>query len=162
MNFVPPKLTIASQVTDAHGLVTTLRGDASTYAAPLAPAGLYDIETQRHEVLQLHKLMSQSEGEYVFRTFGESSPNERQVGSTYVFRPWWNPRAWKLVTDRTLTWEHRSYPDDGTHVHCELTYAGIGADEPNTEGYVTGPWWITNDAYQRFVKADEYHCRDDA
>jgi hypothetical protein len=160
MSFKPPIVTVLSQSTDSLGLLTRLTGNAATYGAPLAPGGLYDVETQGKEALQLHKLVLEAKDECVFRTYTDAEQSNI-VGQHFVFRPWWTKRAWGLVTDTSLVWSHAKYPADGSHTHCELTYEAIGADEKIKSGYVSGNNWVTPEAYERFVLHDEYHCRDD-
>ena len=41
------------------------------------------------------------------------------------------------VTDINRRWQHAIYPNDGSHAHCELTYAGIGAHVQEQQRRVT-------------------------
>lgn len=162
MSFTAPSVTIIRHEVVADDVLTYVAGSLAAYGPPLAPAGLYDQATQAVEHFQLHKLVSQNDDVYTFRTFSAHPPKAPDPGSRFVFRPWWTARAWRIVIDTKRVWIRTDYPDDGSHAHCELTYAGIGAQENNKDGYLSGNDWITCEAYERFVRDDEYHCRDDA
>jgi len=159
MKFEAPVLVLANQLRDGPDVLSYLDGDASPYGPPLAPAGLYDRETQAIEVLQLHKLMRQKGNSYTFKTFEASPLPKEALGRQYVFRPWWTLRAWKLVAEASPEWQYSVYPADRDHAHCELTYVGIGAAEEHIDGYFLGNTWVTREAYERFIRNDEYHCR---
>jgi hypothetical protein len=149
------------QEQDGHDVLSHLNGDASTYGPPLAPGGLDDKETQATELLQLHKLIRQDGDTYLFKTFGALPLPKEALNRQYVFRPWWTLRAWKLVAEPSPSWQYSVYPADEGHAHCELTYVRIGAGEENKNGYVLGNTWVTREAYERFIRDDEYHCRHD-
>ena len=160
MPFIPPVVTMLRQETAGEDVLTCVAGDLTPYGAPLAPAGLYDQATQSNEHFQLHKLVHEAVGSYTFRTF-KAKPLAGDLGGlAFVFRPWWTHQGWTNVADTTRTWQHATYPDDGSHAHCELTYVGIGAQLEQKDGYFSGGDWITCEAYERFVRNDEYRCRE--
>lgn len=160
MPFIAPIVTILRQETAGEDVLTYVAGDLAPYGAPLAPAGLYDEVNQSTEYFQLHKLVSHAPGRYTFRTFNAKPLADKPEGFRFVFRPWWTRRAWDIVTDLNRPWQHAIYPNDGSHAHCELTYAGIGEHEEHKDGYFSGSDWITCEAYVRFVRNDEYRCRE--
>ena len=160
MKFTPPVLTVLEQIAGQGFLDTTLEGDAA-YQPPLAPAGLYDVETQRVEAMQLHKFISQTAGSYTFRTYGLDLTTKLK-GRQFVFRPWWTPRAFELVAIPSDAWRFAPYPNDGSHAHCELTYVGIGAAEEHKDGYFLENIWVTREAYENYIRDDVFHCRNDA
>jgi hypothetical protein len=162
MKFTPPVLTVIDQVSGPGFVDTFLEGDASTYQAPLAPAGLYDIETQRIEAIQLHKLVAAEPLRYTFRTYRTNPQATELRGKQFVFRPWWTAKAFDLVTNPSTGWQYSVYPSDGSHAHCELTYVGIGSDEDNKDGYFLGDLWVTREAFESYIRDDIFHCRDDA
>jgi len=161
MPFVAPRLIVESQIADGSDVITTLVGKPAPYKSTLAPAGLYDTQTQKLESYQLHKLLSRSNDKLEFKTYGSSLPTIPLAGLEFVFRPWWTDEAWELVTDVSLVWERLSYPSNGSHDHCAITWVAIGQGEKNKEGYRSGNAWITVQAYEQFVRRDVYHCRDD-
>ena len=160
MKFIPPVLTVIEQVAGRGFIDTTLEGDPG-YQAPLAPGGLYDIETQRTEAIQLHKLLAVTEGVHSFRTYGAAGITGLK-GQRFVFRPWWTSKAFDLVANPSDGWRLAKYPNDGSHAHCELTYVGIGAAEEHKDGYFLGSIWVTRDAYENCIRDDMFHCRSDA
>lgn len=162
MAFTAPVVSVLRFEVVGTDVLTHIEGDLSPYGPPLAPAGLYDLPTQGVEYFQLHKLESTAERAHTFRTFKCVPPTGPDQGLKVVFRPWWTTRAWNIVTDRHRVWQFAQYLNDGSHAHCELTYAPIGANEAQKDGYFSGNDWITTEAYERFVRDDEYHCRDDA
>jgi hypothetical protein len=162
MKFVPPVLTVLSQSQCGTSVDTVVVGDISTYRPPLAPAGLYDVENQRDEALQLHKIVLSDGETYTFRTYEAEARPESICGKSFVFRPWWTPKSIALVTKPSSQWRYALYPADGTHAHCELTYVGIGANEDAKDGYFIEDLWVTCDAYERYIRDDVFHCRDDA
>jgi hypothetical protein len=162
MKFTPPVLAVLNQVQGDGFVDTTVEGDFSTYGPPLAPAGLYDVETQRAEALQLHKLIRSEANTHIFRTYRTQTPTDALLGRSFVFRPWWTSKSFALVAEPSTEWRYSVYPNDGTHAHCELTYLGIGADEDDKDGYFLGELWVTRAAYQQYIRDDIFHCRDDA
>lgn len=156
--FSAPKLRVENQVVDGEDVVTVLVGDVHPYEAPLAPAGLYDVETERVEAFPLHKLVKRVGNTWTFRTYGKCLPLLPIVSRDYVYRPWWTERAWELVTDTDRVWTRATYPDNGSHLHCEITFAQIGGGQ-EPEAYVSDGSWVTREAYERFIRDDEFHCR---
>jgi len=161
MPFVAPRLIVETQIAEGGGVITTLEGSPTPYSSVLAPAGLYDIQSQKIESYQLHKLLHWTNDKLVFKTYGQPLPATSLDGLEFVFRPWWTDEAWKLVTDKELSWERLPYPSNGSHEHCAITWEAIGQGEKNKEGYRSGDAWVTVQAYEQFIRQDIYHCRDE-
>jgi hypothetical protein len=157
--FVSPKLHVADQFQQGSDVVTVLFGSLNPYTPPLVPAALYDVATERREIFQLHKILYSSEESSRFITFGSSLPVESIIGNKFVYRPWWSAEAWDLVTNPSLTWHRESYPDNGNHTHCPITWQAISAYKEPREGYKCGKVWITIEAYEKFIRDDIYNCR---
>jgi hypothetical protein len=160
MPFIAPRLVVEEQVADGSDVVTSLFGSPAPYKDFLAPAGLYDVATERVEAFQLHRLLRWDGNLLVFRTYSTSLPALSLNGREFVFRSWWTSEAWHLVTNKNLSWVRKKYPANGSHAHCAITFEAIGEREQHPEGYVSGNAWITVEAYERFVCDDAYHCRD--
>lgn len=156
--FIAPAVLVQDQIADGEDVLTVILGSILPYGAPLAPAALYDLETERLEAFPLHKLLSGDADTWKFRTFKQGLPVVPVIGQRYVYRPWWTPRAWDLVTDASRVWRKMIYPRDAVHVHCEITFAQIGEGK-NSVAYLSDGAWITSEAYERFVCNDEFHCR---
>ncbi|MFC4526729.1 hypothetical protein ISN76_04785 [Dyella halodurans] len=158
-SFVAPTVLVKDQFADGHHVVTSVAGSLHPYDDALAPAALYDPETERIEAFPLHKLVGGDGDLWTFRSYGREVPMISIVGQSYVFRPWWTRRTWDLVRDASRVWTKATYPQDGSHVHCEITFAQIGAGE-NVTAYMSDRAWITSEAYERFIRRDEFHCRE--
>jgi len=159
MKFIAPRLVVKEQIVEDGDVVTILEGSPAPYESPLAPAGFYDVQTERVERFQLHKVLHHATNHLVFKTFGSSLPSRPITTQTFVFRPWWTDEAWELVTTTSLVWQRLKYPANGSHEHCAITWEAIGCGEQNTEGYRTGSTWVTVQAYEKFVRDDAFHCR---
>jgi hypothetical protein len=157
--FVSPKLLVADQFQQDSDVVTVLSGSLGSQTPPWAPAALYDLATERHEIFQLHKILYSFEESSRFITFGSSLPIDSIIGQKFAYRPWWSAEAWDLVTNSSLTWHRKSYPDNGSHTHCPITWQAISADKEPREGYKCGNVWITIEAYENFIRDDIYKCR---
>jgi hypothetical protein len=160
--FVAPQVVVVGAVTSCDGYTDLeLRGSLAPYRPAFAPAGLYDLETERVEAAQLHKFVSANPAEEraVFRTFAPHCPSPRLANGRYVYRPWWTPDQFALVLDLERIWSRERYPDDGSHEHCFLSWESIASYADNKEGYRSGGLWITVDAYEKYIRDDIFRCR---
>jgi hypothetical protein len=67
----------------------------------------------------------------------------------------------EAALDAATVWEHREYPDDGSHDHCLFTWETIAAYAENRVGwYSEKHGWVTAKAYQDFIANDVYHLRE--
>ena len=155
--FVAPKVTVA-EVSAGDGFDTvTIAGSLSPYTPPLAPAGLYDVRTEREEAAQLHKITSSDSDVHTFHTYRPQRISASIVGGQFVYRSWWTPQQFQLVTDTSLRWERAQYAADEEHVHCALTWEAITAP---MEAYHSDDTWITVEAYEQFIRDDILHSRE--
>jgi hypothetical protein len=128
---------------------------------PLAPGGLWDPDDESRAVLQLHKLVEQSNSTLVFETYDHAGPLP-EPGRHYIFGSWWTSDALDAVLDRQAVWVRERYPDDGAHEHCLLTWETIAAYGPyQREGYRSEHGWITMAAYETYIEKDLLRLRGD-
>jgi hypothetical protein len=144
--------------------VVEIRGALAPYEEPFAPAGLYDLGTERIEVAQLHKIVARDAERQTasFRTFAPHRVSGALVGQEFVYRPWWTPDQLDVVVDISRKWVLEQYPDDGTHAHCQLTWEAISGYASPSIGYRCGSMWLIVDAYEKIVRDDCYQCRASA
>jgi len=154
---LPTAKLLASAI--SGGVVTTTmeisREDYLCY--PIAPGALWEINTHV-SVFLLHQLMARKGSRLVFETYQPELPLPR-VGDTYEFCSWWIPDAMSAVRDISATWVRATYPDDGNHDHCLLTYETIAAYTGQKEGYRSSHGWITVQAYREFIEQDRLRVR---
>ena len=110
MAFVAPRVVVSSQFAVGENVITRITGDPTPYSEPLAPAGLYDVATERREAFALHKLARHVGDSMEFKTYRVALPQSSLAGGHFAFRPWWTAKAWKLVTDTTLIWSRQKVP----------------------------------------------------
>lgn len=66
----------------------------------------------------------------------------------------------KAALDTGAIWQHRKYPDDGNHDHCLFSWETIAAyGETNTGYWCREHGWITEKAYEDFIRDDIYRLR---
>lgn len=124
---------------------------------PIAPASLWRLDSDE-EVFSFHQLVRREYGRLVFETYGTDAPPPR-VGSTHRFCSWWIPAAMDAVRETSARWERLTYPDDGCHDHCLLTWERLSAQGPHTEGYRSPHGWITVEACHEFIEQDRFRLR---
>lgn len=130
--------------------------------SPVAPAGLYRLPAGGDEAFQLHKLASRSPAVLGFETYEWQEPLPA-IGEAYAFRSWWTRAAFDAVCDTRKRWELATYPDNGDHDHCLLTWETIAAYGPyHRLGYRSGDDWVTIQAYDTFFQRDLLRLRQRA
>jgi hypothetical protein len=144
--FVAPKVSVTAITPGERFDTIAVVGLLHPYGPPFAPAGLYDLRTERQEAAQLHKLASSDGTRHTFHTFPPHRVSRSLLGRRFVYRSWWTADQLQLVTDTSLGWHRRRYPTDGDHVHCALTWQTISAP---IEAYECRGDWITIEAYEK-------------
>jgi hypothetical protein len=124
---------------------------------PIAPADLRQLDTHA-SVFPLHQLIGREGPRLVFETHRPAFPAP-QVARTYEFCSWWIPNAMDAVRDMSAKWERLTYPGEGDHDHCLLTYETIAACANHKEGYRSSYGWITVEAYCEFIERDSLRVR---
>jgi hypothetical protein len=131
---------------------------------PLAPGGLWDPDDENRAgnmVLELHKLVEQSDSTLVFETYEHVGPLP-EPGRRYIFGSWWTAMALDAVIDRHAVWVRKRYADDDDHVQCLLMWDTIAAYGPyQREGYRSEHGWITVAAYETCIEKDLLRLRGD-
>jgi hypothetical protein len=161
MTYTQPIGEIVELIMDGQRITTVVRS-SRPLAAPVAPAGLYELSEPSQLVLELHKLIRSEEDLFTFETY-QSTFSDAVTGSSYIIQSWWTDEAFDIVKDTTRQWRRARYP--GTErdcVRCLLTYKHFGAQgerDVRTEGYVSGDVWITIEAYERFIAQDVLRIR---
>jgi hypothetical protein len=131
------------------------------YGDPVAPGGLYSDPRSGEEAFAVHRVLSRSGSEVTFESFLPSTAGPPRVGSSWFYRGWWVKAAMDAVLDTTATWEHREYPNDGTHEHCLFTWETIAPYAVERSGYWSSAHgWVTEKAYTDFILNDVYHLRE--
>jgi hypothetical protein len=151
---------------ETHGEVTrvvlTILQMEYLPSPPLAPGGLWDPADENRAgnmVLELHKLVDQSDSTLVFETYEHAGPLP-EPGRRYIFGSWWTPMQLDAVLDRQAGWVRERSPDGDDHEHCLLTWETIAADGPyQREGYHSDHGWITVAAYETYIEQDLLRLR---
>ena len=156
-NYQEPKAFIFKITRNINIITTTLILD-KVLDPPLIPSALYSTKHLEEEVLPFHKLIRKKGNTLTFETYKKvlKLPTKNK---NYIFRAWWTPDAFELVANRKLSWHLERYPDDGTHVHCPLTYKEISSKSAYREVYRSGENWITKEAYKQFIENDLLRIR---
>ena len=128
---------------------------------PVAPAGLYVDPNSGQESFQLHKVVGQDGLVFHFETY-HSTHSLPSVGRLFAYRGWWTQDAMNAVLDTNAKWEHRTYPDDGTHEHCLITCEAIGSEYARAGWWSSAHGWIAEAAHRQFIVEDIYRLRTDS
>jgi len=157
MGYHEPLVTLLtiSRIGDSIRGVLALR---QPLTPPLAPASLCRIDVSHNEVLPVHKIINQENGQLCFETYQTTAelPDERTV---FIFRSWWQPDQFEAAADTRRVWVREFYPDNGDHEHCFLTWERISAHSLHSEGYRCGRDWITIEAYETYIAGDLLQIR---
>ncbi len=161
-----PLVKIVQVSSDNDGVVTELciEEDSNHYfrIEPIAPATLgrgkeWRVGNGESETFQLHRLITKNKDTLTFRTFSDQQKLPA-VGGEYRFVSNFTPDQFDLVRDTNKVWEKKPFPENVTF--CDLTYEPIpGKDHLNTVGYTDGKAWITNRAYDTYIKKDILRVR---
>lgn len=89
--FVAPLVQVGRVTSGSDFTLIEIAGALAPYGPPFAPAGLYDVETEAREAVQLHRLVSISGScdAASFHTYPPQFASAELVGKQYVYRPWW-------------------------------------------------------------------------
>ena len=137
---LPAATVLAARLSDDVAAVTIEVSRQDYLSYPIAPADLR--RSNPHElVFPFHQLVDREGSRVVFETYGPELPLPA-MGSVHTF-------CWELLT----------YPDDGDHDHCLLTWKTISADTGDRVGYHSAHGWVTGDAYREFIEQDALRVR---
>lgn len=137
---LPAATVLAARLSDDVAAVTIEVSRQDYLSYPIAPADLR--RSNPHElVFPFHQLVDRQGSRVVFETYGPELPLPA-MGSVHTF-------CWELLT----------YPDDGDHDHCLLTWKTISADTGDRVGYHSAHGWVTGDAYREFIEQDALRVR---
>ena len=154
---LPAATVLAARLSDDVAAVTIEVSRQDYLSYPIAPADLR--RSNPHElVFPFHQLVDRQGSRVVFETYGPELPLPA-MGSVHTFCSWWVPEAIDAVRDTSVQWELLTYPDDGDHDHCLLTWKTISADTGDRVGYHSAHGWVTGDAYREFIEQDALRVR---
>jgi hypothetical protein len=160
-----PTVAILDSVASDEVATITLDLSREDYLSyPIAPANLLssDADLQRPEtfacLFELHQLIAREGTRLVFETYvpAQALP---VVGATYAFCSWWTHWAMDAVRDLSANWQQSTYPDDGSHEHCPLTWETISSYTGDREGYRSQHGWITIAGYRDYIERDRLRIR---
>lgn len=154
-----PTATVLAAGFAGDATIVTLEISPEDYLRyPIAPADLRRPDTHA-SCFPLHQLVGRDGPRLVFETYGRSTPSP-QPGTTLEFCSWWGAGAMDAVRDLSAKWERLTYPDDGEHDHCLLTYETMAAyADYRKDGYRSPHGWITVEAYGEFIDQDRLRVR---
>jgi hypothetical protein len=157
--WVGPEVTVVAIERSSPRSLVTLRFDEPE-GPPGFPANLWNKGTDAK--WHLDKVVTADDGTLTFET--DEDLKALEVGRKYGFQQWWTPEALALVTDLTRHWQRATYPDNGDHDHCPLSWIEISAqpgEGVEHVGYRSGDDWISVGAYERFIRDDHLRVRSE-
>ena len=63
------------------------------------------------------------------------------------------------VRDMSATWARLSYPNDGEHDHCLLSWETIAAYADHKEGYHSSHGWVAVESFHEYIETDRLRIR---
>jgi hypothetical protein len=123
------------------------------------PASPTAATSRQSPPFEFHKVVEEGDAVVTVETYDWNGPIP-EVGEQIILQSWWDPVQLEAVLDLDAIWSYESYPDNGDHDHCLLTWTTIAAyGDFERMGYRSKHGWITVAAYQEYIKEDRLRLR---
>lgn len=123
------------------------------------PATLLDPAGTPIPRVEVHKLVEERNGTVVTETYDWQGPLP-EVGRVYGLGEWFTRDQLDALLDLDAVWTFETYPDNGDHDHCLVTWTTIAAyGDFERMGYRSAHGWITVAAYEEYIRGDRLRRR---